>query len=75
MERIDEGTDEGPISGNAYFRGRPLSPQPFPAQFSDTIQGPIWPIHNKARGSACGLICWLRPGWAFQPWFTALFSL
>jgi hypothetical protein len=23
--------------------------------------------------SACGLICWLRPGWGFQPLFMALF--
>ena len=26
-------------------------------------------------GQECGLICWLRPGWAFQPSFTAHCSL
>jgi hypothetical protein len=29
---------------------------------------------NQGAG-ACGLACWLHPGWAFQPWFRARFSL
>jgi hypothetical protein len=63
-------------SQTAVLSAKPLTYSAVPrCQFSDTIQGPIWRIHCKARGSACGLICWLRPGWAFQPWFTARFSL